>query len=251
VRNGHRSIPTSPTYPSYNLPKNVSIHNCIAVFRDSATVDVSPIRNNAKETFAQAKQILESRPSSHPAKHNDIFQKGRVLPSHLSSAFRRPDIVDDVLIILSAIAALVVSCEACFASDTAGRVWQSAAMWFTKLPEHFNDVMKSENPAALIVLAHWVMLLQRAESCGCWYLTGMARRNIDEISERVGVENGLVRNLVVGLMSGGRIIEVPFPPFPFDYRKKRNVSTSPCESHSAPRNFIEPQGGIQYRFSRL
>jgi hypothetical protein len=199
LNNGHVSH-TSTIHPSLNF----SMHNCIATLRDSAMVEVSPLHITEEELFAQSKHVLERRNSSHLNEHDEMLGKFRALPPRLSSAFGRPDRVNDVLATLSAIVALVVCCKACFVSDVAGRVWQSAAVWFTKLPEHFSDMLRSEKPAALVVLAHWVMLLQRAEDCGCWYFMGMARRMMDEIGDRLGVEDQVLRHLVQELISDRR-----------------------------------------------
>jgi hypothetical protein len=77
-------------------------------------------------------------------------------------------------------AALVVSCESSSRSDTAEATWQSVVGWLAMVAGHFDSMLDNNNPAALVLVAYWSILIRRAESCGMWFL-----QNLGELVVRV------------------------------------------------------------------
>ncbi|KAF2792357.1 hypothetical protein K505DRAFT_307755 [Melanomma pulvis-pyrius CBS 109.77] len=164
-----------------------------------------------EETFARASIILKAKSSSEAGvcggfssydnTSSVLLDRLRALPSRMTKTFGRPESVQDVLATLSAIAALAESCDISFASDEAGAAWWGMAMWLIKIPDHFNHMVSCLSLAALVVLAHWASLVQRAEYCGCWFLRGLGAKILSLIAERLPVDNLAVRSLVDGLVA--------------------------------------------------
>ncbi|KAK9352943.1 hypothetical protein V1523DRAFT_412417 [Lipomyces doorenjongii] len=164
------------------------------------------------ETFSQTRRILEMRCSSDAGSFgafsccdntpSALFNRLRALPSRMAETFGKPESARDVLATLSAIAALVECCDTSFASDEVGAAWRSMTTWLTKVPDHFNDMVSRHNPAALVVLAHWAAsLVKRAENCGCWFLRGLTKTILLQISERLPADDRAVQSLVGSLMA--------------------------------------------------
>ncbi|KAF4634557.1 hypothetical protein G7Y89_g3548 [Cudoniella acicularis] len=135
----------------------------------------------------------------HGKEASALLSRLHTLPFRMAEAFGKPDNVQDVLAVLSAIAALVECYSTSFAetSDEAGAAWQGMATWLTKIPDHFNDMVLLHSPAALVVLAHWaVSLAKRAEDCGCWFLRGSAKMILLLIAERLPADDRKVQSLL-------------------------------------------------------
>jgi hypothetical protein len=151
--------------------------------------------------FAQAKRILEDdirTIRNYSGAGLALLDRLRLLPSQLSSIFGRPDHVQDVLATLSALAALVVSCETSFVSREA---WQGIAGWLTMTTEHFDNMIATNKPAALVLVAYWAMLVSRAEECGYWFLRNVAGKIWQEVSGQLESSNSAIRNLLEDLMN--------------------------------------------------
>ena len=149
-----------------------------------------------KETFTQAGRILEARSSSDAGSFGAfsdcdntptvLLDRLRALPFRIADTFGKPESARDVFATLSAIAALVECCDSSFASDDVGAAWRGMATWLNKIPEHFNHMVSHHSPAPLVVLAYWAALLvERAEQCGCWFLRGLAKRILLQITEQL------------------------------------------------------------------
>jgi Orsellinic acid/F9775 biosynthesis cluster protein D len=152
-----------------------------------------------EQTFAQASRILNTRSTSNagsfgafPSYDNTLstlLNHLGTLPSRMAEALGKPENTQDVLATLSAIAALVECCVTSFASDEAGRAWRAMATWLIKVPGHFNHMVSHHSRAALVVLAHWAVLVQRAEHCGCWFLRGSVRKILLRIAEQLPADD--------------------------------------------------------------
>lgn len=71
---------------------------------------------------------------------------------------------------------MVKCCDINFACDEAGLAWQGMAKWLANVPDHFNQMVRRHDLAALVVFAYWAaMLVNRAEHVGCWFLKGLAK----------------------------------------------------------------------------
>jgi hypothetical protein len=172
------------------LDEDFSLQTCLTTLRSLAVTDsMIPFSGDEqKKIFAKAKSILEAGPSSSASRDSTtrdvLLDRLRILPSRLSERFGRPSEVQSVLATLSAIAALVVCCEASFASDDRDLAWRAMVLWLIKLPEHFNLMIACRDPAAMAVVEIWLLLVHRAEERGCWFLKGLSHKMYLEIEGR-------------------------------------------------------------------
>lgn len=164
------------------LDEVFSFQSCITTLRSLAATGpiLSSTGKGQEETFARAGAILESCPllvvhSDNP-RRDLLLNRLRVLPSRLSEIFGKPSEVQSVLATLSAIAALVVCCEASFASDERDVAWRGIVLWLMKLSEHFHGMIMRQDSAAMMVVHLWLLLVERARDHGCWFLEGLALR---------------------------------------------------------------------------
>lgn len=125
------------------------------------------------------------------------------LPNRMAQTFGKPtpECILDVLVTLSAINSLIDCSETSFASNDARATYWVMAIWLTKLSDHFNDMVKKENPAALVVVAYWAAsLVKRAEDCGCWFLERVTASMIKTIREILPVDDRQIPSLVENLV---------------------------------------------------
>lgn len=119
------------------------------------------------------------------------------LPSRIAEGLGRPESAQDVFATLSAIKAVVECCDISFACDDAGAAWQGVATWLANVPDHFNQMIRRDHPAALVVLAHWAaMLVKRAEHVGCWFLKGSAKIIVLQVARQLSANGRAVLGLV-------------------------------------------------------
>ncbi|KAL6718494.1 hypothetical protein ACLMJK_004586 [Lecanora helva] len=138
--------------------------------------------------------------SSHTAP-STLLSLLRTLPFRMAENFERPKSFRDFFTIMSAISKLVQSCELSFALHEAGAAWQAVTMWLASIPSHFDEMIYRNDPAALVVLAHWaVILVRRAESVGYWFLRGSAKMVVLQIARRLSNGNFAVSGLVECLL---------------------------------------------------
>lgn len=64
-------------------------------------------------------------------------------------------------------------------------------------------MVERNDPIALILVAHWAVLIERADSCGCWFLKGCAKRVREFVEEKLAGEELPVRELLNGLEGVG------------------------------------------------
>lgn len=75
------------------------------------------------------------------------------------------------------------------------------ATWLTNVPDHFNQMVGQDDPAALVVLADWAaILVKRAEQVGCWSLKGLAKMIVLQITRQLSVHGHTFLSLVEYLM---------------------------------------------------
>lgn len=73
--------------------------------------------------------------------------------------------------------------------------------WLANVPDHFNQIVGRDDPAALVVLAHWAaILVKRAERIGCWLLKGSAKMIVLQITRQLSVHGPTILSLVEYLM---------------------------------------------------
>ena len=125
----------------------------------------------------------------------------RALPFRMAEVLGRPESAEDIFTMLSAITTVAECCEISFACDETGAAWQGVATWLAHVPDHFNQMVGRDDPAALVVLAHWAaILVKRAEHVGCWLLKGSAKMIVLQITRQLSVHGRTVLDLVECLM---------------------------------------------------
>lgn len=192
--------------PCQLLSITSSIRGCIV---PDSMLFYSGIRNDGqgrqKETFVQ--DILHRRNSSHggnphtnPSSNSTpsaLLNLLRALPFRIAEGLGRPESTLDVFATVSAITIMVECCDISFACDEAGAAWQGLATWLANVPNHFNQMVQSHHPAALVVLAHWgAMLVKRAEHVGCWFLKGSAKIIVLQVARQLSAKGHAVLGLV-------------------------------------------------------
>jgi hypothetical protein len=187
-----------------------SLRFLITTLRNLTHLDSDPTshRNTISQdaVFDMAKRVLEAGSGSPWSCKNatckKLLDRLRVFPEQLSRAFGRPDNVHDVLTTLFATAALVGSCECSGRSDTAEATWQSAVGGLVMITEHFESMLANSNPAALVLVSYWGVLIERAEWCGVWFLQGIAGRILRKTEEQLVKDRSELRSLVLDLLDG-------------------------------------------------
>ena len=133
--------------------------------------------NMTSTAYCQARSGLKG--SFHTGADGDataeLLKRLHTLPYWMAEALDKPDSVEDFTAVLVAIHALAECCSMDSTSDEAQTVWQSMVWWLGTLSDHFRSLIAGKQPAALVVVAHWVVLLRRAERY-YWFLKGSAAR---------------------------------------------------------------------------
>ncbi|KAF2119048.1 hypothetical protein BDV96DRAFT_643205 [Lophiotrema nucula] len=148
--------------------------------------------NNFKDTFARATQTLSST-GFLGDESSTLLNRLSTLPTRMTEAFGRPNEIQEVLVTLSAIAALVEFTSLSYSSSDTNTTFQAVAMWLLKVPDRFNSMILQNSPAALVVVGHWVQLVKRAEDCGSWFLRGAATTISHEIAKQLPVDDAIQR----------------------------------------------------------
>lgn len=153
------------------------------------------------DAFAKASRVTNSSNFPTNGRLTIILNHLTTLPSRMTEVLGKPDSPQGVLATIPAIAILVECCEVSFASDDKEAAFKGMTRWLEKISGHFNHMVATHDPAALVVLAHWAgFLVERAEQCGCWFLKGLARNILMEISECFPVDAPAVFGLIKELM---------------------------------------------------
>ncbi|KAI4192858.1 MAG: hypothetical protein LQ346_004124 [Caloplaca aetnensis] len=129
----------------------------------------------------------------------------RALPARIAEGLAKPESVQDVFATLSAVDALVRCCGISFACDEAETGWRGTATWAANVPDHFNQMVRRNHPAALVVLAYWAaILVKRTEQLGCWFLKGSANMIVLQVVKQLSADNHAVLGLVQCLIGSVR-----------------------------------------------
>jgi hypothetical protein len=110
-----------------------------------------------------------------------LVNRIRTLTYRMVDIVAKPDSVQDFSATLSAIDALVDGCTLSYMSDDMESVWLGMESWLWRCSVHFNQMVSQRKPAALIVLAHWLVLVERAEQ-QCWFLRGSSTKLLRQIT---------------------------------------------------------------------
>ncbi len=175
----------------------------------NSSLNYRDIRNDGQgrqeELFVEG--FLQTRSSSrvgtpHTISSSDntpsvLLNLLRALPFRIAEGLGRSENPQDVFTTLSAINAVVECCDISFACDESGAAWLGVATWLANVPDHFDEMVRLQHPAALVVLAHWAaMLVKRAEHVGCWFLKGSARTIVLQVAKQLSANGHAVLSLV-------------------------------------------------------
>jgi hypothetical protein len=157
--------------------------------------------DTAEETLVRTKDDsggspVPAIPGNAPPTLVELF---RSLPQRMAGPLGKPDSVLDFVSTLSAIDELVECCLLSYSSDDMASAWMGMELWLQRLSDHFNQMVWRRSPAAIIVLAHWLLLVERVERY-CWYLRGLATKVLFQIREQLPADNAL-QSLVLNLLS--------------------------------------------------
>ncbi|KAF2759535.1 hypothetical protein EJ05DRAFT_301612 [Pseudovirgaria hyperparasitica] len=109
------------------------------------------------------------------------------LPMRMREVFGKPSEIKDVLASLSAINAL----EECIAlyftcqGEDHHVAWQALLSWIGRMSMHFRNLLAKNNPAALVIFTHWLLLVRLAEK-HYWFLKGLASSLLAAVEEHLG-----------------------------------------------------------------
>lgn len=152
------------------------------------------------ETFTRAGNNLRGSSDAGVSSNAPpaLLERFRTLPYRMAEALEKPDSVLDLFATVSAIDALVECCSFSYAANDVGAVWIGMESWLRRLSDHFNQMLWRRSAAALIVVAHWSLLVERAE-CHCWFLKGSATKVLREIAGELPKDSAvqsLVENVI-------------------------------------------------------
>ncbi|KAJ5822694.1 hypothetical protein N7447_005034 [Penicillium robsamsonii] len=152
----------------------------------------SEIEQNKGDNFQTSLDTNSSRGTA--AAPTVLLNRLQMLPYRMAEIFGKPDNEQDAPAILLGIGALL-QCS----NDLPG-ARQSISVWLSKTTDHFKHMVLLQNPAALIVLAHWAAtMVKRSEVHECWFMHGFSRAIVLLISKHLSTDNE-GRSLVEGLL---------------------------------------------------
>jgi hypothetical protein len=194
---------TATTIGEVENHESFSLHGFITTIRKLAHIDAMEASNRNSDLqesmFAEAKKILDTSAAisvDHLDNRSMLLSRLRALPSKLSAILGRPDHVQDVLATLSATAALVVCCDNVFAGP---EPWHAMTAWLKMVPETFHDMIADNNPAALVLVAYWAVLVKHVERCELWFFEHLSKLIVDEVNSKLKSKDMEFKALVRGL----------------------------------------------------
>lgn len=205
------NYPSLPTPCAETLDHIDSLVSCARILRTDGS------GSTLQQLFTAMRGLANNRPAALPHKEDAFDRAARLvntstsdpalaavlkhldaLPTRLAEALGRPDALWPVLTALSAVASLIDSCVAGFEDDDV--VLWAAVAWLERVGEQFHEMLARNEPAALVVLAHWAAsLVRRVEEKGCWFLGGAAEFVITQAVERLASHEHAIRQLVEDL----------------------------------------------------
>jgi len=166
----------SPNLKKLGLP-SFQLDLLMAAIEDCTDPDVSLSSiSDGHTTHSNGYADAGTASSAHLA----ILDRFRDLPSLMAGKLDRPDSAQDVFATLAAVDALYKCSIMSYASDDTGTIWTGMASWLERLSDRFKQMLKRRNPAALIVVAHWSLLVHRAAHY-YWFLEGLATKLLQQV----------------------------------------------------------------------
>jgi hypothetical protein len=114
----------------------------------------------------------------------------RTLPYRMAEALGKPDSPLDFFASVAALEALVQCCSLGYADNSMRTTWLGMVSWLRKVSHHFNRMVWRQSPAALVIFAHWALLVERAEH-HCWFLRGAAMKIRNQIRGELPDDNAI------------------------------------------------------------
>ncbi|KPM42516.1 hypothetical protein AK830_g4026 [Neonectria ditissima] len=154
-----------------------------------------------EETAVSAETDSEATPNTGVANNAppELLERFRTLPYRMAEVLGKPDSALDFFATMTTIEALVNCSSLSYASNDIGAAWMGMDSWLRKLPGRFKQMLRRRSPAALIVLAHWSFLIERAGN-HCWFLRGMSAKLLHCIVGHVSYDTN-VQELIWRLTS--------------------------------------------------
>lgn len=147
----------------------------------------------SKRAAVDSRSLAAAVPNKAPP---SLLKSLRELPFRMAVVLSRPDSHDDFLAVVAAIDRLLDCFVVSYATEHDGgaAAWLGMECWLREVPARFNDMLAQKVPAALIVLAHWSLLVRRTESY-YWFMQGLWQKVISGILRQVP-NDAAIRELV-------------------------------------------------------
>lgn len=124
----------------------------------------------------------------------ELFKHLQNLPYRMSLVVGKPKSTLDFLATLSAVDSLSLGFSLSHSAEDAVSAWAGMATWLVKISEHFIQLVWCQNTAALVVLWHWSLLVDRAEQ-HFWFLNRCGERIRQHLLENLSKTEG-IRGLI-------------------------------------------------------
>lgn len=113
----------------------------------------------------------------------------QTLRSRMFELLGRPANISDALTILKSIELLQETCSSVGPEDSIEVCWSAAAAWLKIVPNHFHEMVDEQDSIALLMMAYWsAIMVTRVERQGCWFLKGVAKALVLQVTEKLVVE---------------------------------------------------------------
>ena len=128
-----------------------------------------------------------------------LLERLHTLPYRMAEVLPKPDSIHEFTSTLSGIDGLVQCMSLSYSSEDMGAAWAGMETWLRRTPEHFNGMTRERNAAMFIVIAHWLLLVERVERHS-WFLRGAAKKALGQIVGEFSHSRGIV-NLIEDLIA--------------------------------------------------
>jgi hypothetical protein len=133
-------------------------------------------------------------PGEEEAIENDDLTKGpleglQTLRTRMFELLGRPANISDALTTLKSIELLQETCSSVGSKDNIESSWGAAAAWLKDVPRHFHEMVDEQDPIALLMMIYWsAIMVARVERQGCWFLKGVVKASVSQITQRLVVD---------------------------------------------------------------
>ncbi|KAI9154849.1 Orsellinic acid/F9775 biosynthesis cluster protein D [Paramyrothecium foliicola] len=183
-----------------------NVHNMIKTFQVcsdwrtiSASLQQADRRNPAYASGLNHQTRDSVRHAATIPRNRDLIRMLQALPFRMAEVFGRPNGSSEVLTVIATIKDLIDCLSLSTSSESRNSMWAAMIRWPQKLSPHFCQMLIERSPAALVVVAHWSVLIKRAEAC-FWFLDGLAQRFLDQVKRELPDEplvHGLIDHSVM------------------------------------------------------